>query len=45
MAAVCCNACRTCVTTNVLTLVMGGAAGLGVALTQVARRVRASSAA
>jgi hypothetical protein len=45
MAAVCCNACRTCVTTNVLTLVMGGLAGLGVALTQVSRRVRASSAA
>jgi hypothetical protein len=45
MAAVCCNACRTCVTTNVLTLVMGGLASLGVALTQVARRVRASSAA
>ena len=45
MAAVCCNACRTCVTTNVLTLVMGGLAGLGVALTQFARRVRASSAA
>ena len=45
MAAVCCNACRTCVTTNVLTLVMGGLTGLGVALTQVVRRVRASSAA
>ena len=45
MAAVCCNACRTCVTTNVLTLVMGGLAGLGVAVTRVARRVRVSSAA
>ena len=27
MAAVCCNACRTCTTTNLLSLAMG--AGLG----------------
>ena len=33
MAAVCCNACRTCVTTNVLGVAMAGvaAAGFGVA--------------
>ena len=43
MAAVCCNACRTCVTTNVLTLVMGGLAGVGVVLTRFARGVRDGS--
>jgi hypothetical protein len=42
MVTVCCNACRTCVTTNVLTLIMGGLAGVGVALTRFARRVRTS---
>jgi hypothetical protein len=40
MVTVCCNACRTCVTTNVLTLLMGGLAGVGVAFIRFARRVR-----
>jgi hypothetical protein len=37
MATVCCNACRTCTTTNLLALVSG--AGLG-ALYAVGRRVQ-----
>ena len=36
--AVCCNACRTCVTSNVLTLAMGAIAGTGYAVANVARR-------
>jgi hypothetical protein len=44
MAAVCCNACRTCVTTNVLTLLMGAGAAVGAFVARAARgRVRASS--
>jgi hypothetical protein len=39
MATVCCNACRTCVTTNVLTLVMGAGAAAGVFVARAARRV------
>jgi hypothetical protein len=38
MAAVCCNACRTCVTTNVLGLVTGAVAGAGLAVANFARR-------
>ena len=38
MVTVCCNACRTCVTTNVLTLGMGALAGLGVVATRLTRR-------
>jgi hypothetical protein len=38
MATVCCNACRTCVTTNILGVVMAGIAGTGYALTGFARR-------
>lgn len=38
MAAVCCNACRTCVTTNLLTLLTGAVAGAGYAVTGFARR-------
>ena len=38
MAAVCCNACRTCVTTNVLGVAMGGVAGAGYALANLVRR-------
>jgi hypothetical protein len=38
MAAVCCNACRTCVTTNILGLVMGAVAGAGYAVANLARR-------
>ncbi len=38
MVAVCCNACRMCVTTNVLTVVMGAFAGIGVVATRFAQR-------
>jgi hypothetical protein len=37
MAAVCCNACRTCVTTNVVGIVTA-AAGAGYAVANFARR-------
>jgi hypothetical protein len=37
-AAVCCNACRTCVTTNILGIAMAGVAGAGYAVTSFARR-------
>ena len=37
----CCNACRTCVTTNVLTLVMGAGAAVGI---WAARFIRGFSA-
>jgi hypothetical protein len=39
MATVCCNACRTCVTTNVLTLLMGAGAAVGVFFVRATRRV------
>jgi hypothetical protein len=43
MVTTCCNACRTCVTTNVLTLVMGAGAAVGAFVARAARgRVRAS---
>jgi hypothetical protein len=32
MAAVCCNACRTCVTTNVLGIALAGVVGAGAAV-------------
>jgi hypothetical protein len=32
MAAVCCNACRTCATTNVAGLALAAAGGAGVAI-------------
>jgi len=38
MATVCCNACRTCVTTNVLAVVTAGIAGAGYAVTNRVRR-------
>jgi hypothetical protein len=37
-AAVCCNACRTCVQTNLLGLAIAGASVAGVAVTRFARR-------
>jgi len=37
-ATVCCNACRTCLTTNLLTVAMGGIAVAGYAVTNFARR-------
>ena len=39
MAAVCCNACRTCVTTNVVGLATGAIAAAGYAAVRLARRV------
>lgn len=39
MATVCCNACRTCTTTNVLTLAMGAGLGAVYAAGRLARRV------
>jgi hypothetical protein len=38
MAAVCCNACRTCVTTNILGVAMAGLAGAGYTVASFARR-------
>lgn len=35
MAGVCCNACRTCVTSNILGLVATVAVGVGAALRRV----------
>jgi hypothetical protein len=37
MAAVCCNACRTCVTTNIVGIVTGGLAGIGYGLARLVR--------
>ena len=42
MATVCCNACRTCVTTNLLTLVLGAGTAVGVFFARAVRRVAAS---
>ena len=42
MATACCNACRTCVTTNALTLLMGAGAAVGVFVARAGRRVVAS---
>jgi hypothetical protein len=38
MAAVCCNACRTCVTTNALSVVFAAVGGAGYARANFARR-------
>jgi hypothetical protein len=38
MATVCCNACRTCVTTNIVGVAVAGIAGAGYAVASVARR-------
>jgi hypothetical protein len=39
MAAVCCNACRTCVSTNVIGLATGGIIAAGVAVARFGRRI------
>ena len=39
MAAVCCNACRTCATTNLLALAMGAGAGVAYGAARLAKRV------
>jgi hypothetical protein len=38
-AAVCCNACRTCMTTNAVGIAVTGVAAAGVAFTKVARTI------
>jgi hypothetical protein len=38
MAAVCCNACRTCVTTNIIGVAMAGITGVGYAIANFAHR-------
>jgi hypothetical protein len=43
MAAVCCNACRTCVTSNVLGLVTAGAAALVAAVRRYSYAMNSSS--
>jgi hypothetical protein len=39
MAAVCCNACRTCVQTNVVGIALAAVVGAGAAVTALARRI------
>jgi hypothetical protein len=39
LATACCNACRTCVTTNILTVVTAALAGAGVTVARFARRL------
>jgi hypothetical protein len=41
MATACCNACRTCVTTNVLTILTGAGAAIGLAAARAVRRLSA----
>jgi hypothetical protein len=40
LATACCNACRTCVTTNILTIATAGLAGAGLAVGRFVRRLR-----
>ena len=42
-ATVCCNACRTCVQTNLIGLAVAAVGGAGVAVTRFARRFANSS--
>ena len=39
MATVCCNACRTCVTTNIFGIALAGIAGVGYGATRLAKRI------
>ena len=39
MATACCNACRACATTNILSVAFAAAAGAGYALSRAARRL------
>ena len=39
MATVCCNACRTCVTTNIFAVVATGVAGAGYGALRFAKRL------
>ncbi|MGZ4363402.1 MAG: hypothetical protein ACXVFF_14315 [Gaiellaceae bacterium] len=40
MATVCCNACRTCVTTNIFGLALASIAGAGYGVGRLAKRFR-----
>jgi hypothetical protein len=43
MAAVCCNACRTCVTTNGISLALAAIVGVGAGVMKFGRRLFARS--
>ena len=45
MATACCNACRTCVTTNALTVLMGAGAAVGLFFARAVRRLHAKPSA
>ena len=38
-ATVCCNACRTCVQTNLISLALAGAIGMGAGVARIAQRL------
>jgi hypothetical protein len=40
LATTCCNACRTCVTTNIVAIATAAVAGAGVAVMRFVRRTR-----
>jgi len=40
LATTCCNACRTCVTTNIVAIATAAVAGAGVTVMPFVRRVR-----
>jgi hypothetical protein len=40
---VCCNVCRTCTTTNVVGLILGGGAAAGYGIARFAQRIFAKS--
>jgi hypothetical protein len=44
MATACCNACRTCVTTNIVGIAAAVVAGAGLAVTSAVRRLVRRSA-
>jgi hypothetical protein len=43
MAPACCNVCRTCTTTNIVGLALGGLTAAGVALGRLVKRPHAAS--
>ena len=43
MAPACCNVCRTCTTTNIVGLALGGLTAAGVALGRLVNRPRRAS--
>ena len=43
MAAVCCNACRTCATTNAVALAAGGAVAATYAVARFVKRIAGAS--